>query len=52
MDKQREAFVCEINRLRTAVRKTKSDFLKKDYGKAIRRMERELAEYDRYKRQG
>lgn len=33
-----------------AVMKTKSPKLKNDYLKAIRRMERELAKYDEYKK--
>lgn len=51
MDKQRAVFVAEINRLRKAYDKTKSNYLRRDYGKAISRMEKELAEYDAYKRQ-
>ena len=51
MDKARESFVREITRLRIAYNKTKSNYLRRDYGKAISRMEKELAEYDAYKRQ-
>lgn len=50
MDKQRDAFVREIDRLRKAFNKTKSNYLRRDYGKAISRMEKELAEYDSFKR--
>lgn len=50
MDKARETFVYEIDRLKVACEKTKSDYLRRDYGKAIRRMERELRDYDRFKR--
>lgn len=50
MDKQRESFVREIDRLRKAYDKTKSNYLRRDYGKAISRMEKELAEYDSYKK--
>lgn len=50
MDAQRSKYVAEIVRMSNAVMKTKSPTLKRDYVKAIRRMERELAEYDRYKK--
>lgn len=50
MDKQREKFIAEIKRLEDAVQKTKSKYLKADYGKRIRRMKRELREYDAYKK--
>lgn len=49
MDKQREKFVAELNRLKEAVNITKSAYLKKDYQKAIKRMTKELKEYDRYR---
>lgn len=51
MDKQRQKFVEEINQLRVAVNSTKSKYLKKDYQKAIRRMEIELKEYDAFQRE-
>lgn len=51
MDKQRAAFVKEIDRLRMAYNKTKSNYLRRDYGKAISRMEKELEEYDSFKKQ-
>lgn len=51
MDKQRQKFVEEINQLRTAVNSTKSKYLKKDYLKAIRRMEIELKEYDAFQKE-
>lgn len=50
MDAQRSKYVAEIVRMSDAVMRTKSPTLKRDYVKAIRRMERELAEYDRYKK--
>ena len=50
MDKMREKHVAEMKRLKTAIAKTKSEYLKRDYSKALKRMERELKEYDRYKR--
>lgn len=40
----------EMQELRQAIEKTKSPYLKKDYGKALKRKERELREYDRWKR--
>lgn len=49
MDKQRQKFVEEINRLKQAVKETESIYLKKDYKKAIREMEQELKEYDKYR---
>ena len=49
MDKMREKHVAEMERLKTAISKTKSEHLKRDYEKALRRMENELKEYDRYK---
>ena len=38
----------EINRLKIAIRKTKSIKLRNDYTKAVKRMLKELAEYDRF----
>ena len=49
MDKMRQKHIDEMNRLRTAIHKTKSEYLKKDYVKALKRMKQELKEYDRYK---
>ena len=46
----REKHVAEMERLKTAMEKTDSEYLKRDYSKALKRMERELKEYDRYKR--
>lgn len=51
MDKQREKFVAELNRLKEAVNITKSAYQKKDYLKAIRRMEIELKEYDAFQKE-
>lgn len=50
MDIIRDRYVAEINRLKTAQAKSKSKYLRKDYGKAINRMKKELAVYDMYKR--
>lgn len=49
MDKAEARHVSEINRLKEACGKTKSDYLRRDYQKAITRMERELKEYRNYK---
>lgn len=49
MDKMREHFVQEMERLYSAAEKSKSPYLKADYLKAYRKMQRELAEYDGYK---
>ena len=51
-DKQREAFQAEIIRLEEAKRRSTSEHLRRDYGKAIRRMRAELREYDRFKQEG
>ena len=50
MDKMREKHVAEIERLKAAMEKTDSEYLKRDYGRALKRMQRELIDYDRYKR--
>lgn len=50
MDKQRNKFVAEINRLLEAKRMSKSPYLKKDYAKKIVKMQKELDEYDFYKK--
>jgi hypothetical protein len=48
MDSQRAKYVAEIDRIKTAIRCTKSKYLKRDYQKALKRMHIELAKYDRY----
>ena len=50
LDKQRELFVNEIKRMKEAIKKTKSEKLKTDYLKAIKRMNKQLKIYDRYKK--
>lgn len=47
MDEMRELFVHELKRMRLALNITKSEYAKRDFNKAIRNMEHELAEYDR-----
>lgn len=49
MDKMRQKHVDEMERLKCAIRKTDSEYLKKDYRKALKRMQKELVEYDRYR---
>lgn len=49
-DTAREKFVAEISRLRSAIVKTRSPYLKRDYLKAIKHMELELTEYDKFKK--
>ena len=49
MDKMRDKHIAEMERLKTAMEKTDSEYLKRDYGKALKRMQRELRDYDRYK---
>lgn len=49
MDKQREKHIKEMQRLKEALIKTKSEYLKRDYTKALKRMEKDLKEYDKYK---
>lgn len=49
MDPAREKFVADMEVLRDAISRTRSPYLRKDYEKALRRMERDLKEYDRFK---
>lgn len=49
MDKIRKKHIAEMERLKTAIEKTDSEYLKRDYEKALKRMQKELREYDRYK---
>ncbi len=45
----REKLIAEINRMEDAVNRTQSRHLKNDYQKGIKRLKRELAEYDRWR---
>ena len=45
----RERHVAEMDRLREALEKTQSNYLKRDYGKKLARMQKELKEYDRWR---
>lgn len=49
-DRMRQAHVNEMNRLREAINKTSSNYLRRDYGKKLSRMEKELKEYDEWHR--
>lgn len=48
MDRRQEEMVMEIRRLKAAVRETDSKYLKIDYGKRIKIMKKQLAEYRYY----
>ena len=50
MDKAEQRQVAEINRMKNAMGKTSSSFLKRDYSKAIKRMESDLKEYRAWKK--
>lgn len=49
MTNAEEAHIAEMNRLREAIKKTDSEYLKADYSKALKRMKRELKEYRRFR---
>lgn len=49
MDIMRERHINEMNRLKEAIEKSNSDYLKRDYTKAYKKMQKELEEYDSYK---
>ena len=51
MDRAEEKHIAEMNRLKDARERTTSEYLKRDYTKAIRRMQNELREYRRYKQE-
>lgn len=46
----REQHISEMRRLEAAIVKTKSETLKRDYGKALKRMRHELKIYDSLRR--
>lgn len=48
MTKAEQEYENEIARLQKAVAKTQSNYLKRDYGKKISRMQKELEEYRHY----
>lgn len=45
MDNALKAHIDEMNRLADAIYRTESPYLKRDYAKALNRMEKELKEY-------
>lgn len=47
---KRSEYKAEIRRLTAAAKRTTSKYLKIDYSKRIRRMKKELAEYDYYQK--
>ena len=49
MDKAEEKHVKEMERLKQALQKTDSIFLRRDYEKALKRMQNELKEYRRFR---
>lgn len=51
-DPQRDKFIAEILKYKTAMNNTTSEYLKNDYQKKIRKMQLELAVYDRYHNNG
>lgn len=48
MIEKRTEHVQEMKRLKSAIKKTTSPFLKRDYTKAYIKMQKELRTYDRY----
>lgn len=50
MDKAEQRQMAEIERMRVACNKSKSEYLRRDYQKSIKRMERELREYRAWKK--
>ena len=49
IDKQRAAVVAEIERMEDAIRRTNSKYLVADYKKSVKRLRRELADYDKFR---
>lgn len=50
--RSREQLVAEIERVRKALDKTKSPHLKQQYTRHMKRMQRELDDYDRFRSGG
>ncbi len=46
---QREIYQQELKRLQEAQKAAKSGYIKADYGKAIRRMKKDLRQYDLFR---
>lgn len=49
MDKAEEKHLKEMERLKQALHKTDSIYLRRDYEKALKRMQNELKEYRRFR---
>ena len=45
---QRDAFIADIARIKSAIKATDSIYLKRDYQKALKRKYRELKQYDNF----
>lgn len=52
MDKARQDHIDEMRRLQDAINKTSSPMLKRDYGKRLKHMIRELKAYDKRRASG
>ena len=50
METARERHLLEMQELRKALAKTKSPYARRDFEKALRRKEKELREYDRWRK--
>lgn len=46
----RENHIAEMERLKKAMKETRSDYLRIDYGKKLKKMKKELEIYDKYRR--
>lgn len=51
MDKMRKKHIEEMKRIRQAINNTESEYLKRDYLKALNQMQKDLDEYDMYRSQ-
>ena len=51
MDKMRKKHIEEMERIRQAINNTESEYLKRDYLKALNQMQKDLLEYDMYRSQ-
>lgn len=47
-DTQRQEYLDKIHWYKSAIASTKSEYLKRDYQKAVKRMYRELKYYDKF----
>ena len=51
MDQARQRHLDEMKRLSSVIKSTKSPYIKRDYEKALKKMQKQLREYDYNKRQ-